>query len=203
MAADCDAPIGSAISPGRASGVTLPRASWTSSSRSATGIRTTAARSGWPGYQLVDAEGRFLARDALPGGLIVCQRRRRGAPAGGAGVRARRARPPLSLRPEPVEPARPERGRGRLASGEPVGYVPRDFAPRVDAVWSALVLRERRDSPRDPRTGLTMLLARDGGAGAQRALARAFSSAARVDRLGQDLRGAARSRSASSAWPRR
>jgi hypothetical protein len=28
------------------------------------------------------------------------------------------------------------------------------------ATWSAVALRERRASPRDPRTGLTMLLAR-------------------------------------------
>ena len=47
-----------------------------------------------------------------------------------------------------------------LASGEPVGYVPRELAPLVAEGWSAVVLRERRDSPRDPRTGLTMLLAR-------------------------------------------
>jgi hypothetical protein len=34
-------------------------------------------------------------------------------------------------------------------------------APELDAgeTWSAVVLREQRDSPRDPRTGLTMLLA--------------------------------------------
>jgi hypothetical protein len=53
-----------------------------------------------------------------------------------------------------------------LAAGEQVGWVPRELAaelaPRLDAgeAWAAVVLRERRDSPRDPRTGLTMLLAR-------------------------------------------
>jgi hypothetical protein len=50
--------------------------------------------------------------------------------------------------------------------GDQVGWVPRDLAadlaPDLDAgtPWSALVLRERRASPRDPRTGITMLLAR-------------------------------------------
>jgi hypothetical protein len=43
--------------------------------------------------------------------------------------------------------------------------VPREVAPRIAAdlddgrPWTAVVLRERRASPRDPRTGLTMLLA--------------------------------------------
>jgi hypothetical protein len=51
------------------------------------------------------------------------------------------------------------------AAGEPLGFVPRELAaelaPRIDAGerWSAVALRESRPSPRDPRTGLTMLLA--------------------------------------------
>jgi hypothetical protein len=46
-----------------------------------------------------------------------------------------------------------------------VGWVPREVAaavaPELDEGrrWSALVLREQRRSPRDPRHGLTMLLA--------------------------------------------
>jgi hypothetical protein len=38
-----------------------------------------------------------------------------------------------------------------------------ELAPELDrgATWSAVVLREHRPSPRDPRTGLTMLLAPD------------------------------------------
>jgi hypothetical protein len=50
-------------------------------------------------------------------------------------------------------------------SGEQLGWVPREIAeelaPELDAgkPWSAVVLREQRTSPRDPRTGLTMLLA--------------------------------------------
>ena len=49
--------------------------------------------------------------------------------------------------------------------GEQLGWVPRevaiDVAADLDAgrSWSAVALRERRPSPRDPRTGLTMLLA--------------------------------------------
>lgn len=37
-----------------------------------------------------------------------------------------------------------------------------EIAPDIDggAAWSAIVLRDRRTSPRDPRAGLTMLLAR-------------------------------------------
>ncbi len=49
--------------------------------------------------------------------------------------------------------------------GAHVGFVPRELAaalaPELDAgrTWSAVVLREQRASPRDPRSGLTMLLA--------------------------------------------
>jgi HIRAN domain len=50
-------------------------------------------------------------------------------------------------------------------SGEMLGFVPRavaeELAGELDAgrPWAAVVLREQRASPRDPRTGLTMLLA--------------------------------------------
>jgi HIRAN domain len=46
-----------------------------------------------------------------------------------------------------------------------LGWVPRELAaelaPKLDAAeeWSAVILREQRASPRDPRTGVTMLLA--------------------------------------------
>ena len=49
--------------------------------------------------------------------------------------------------------------------GEQFGWVPREvaaeLAPQLDEgrLWSAVVLREQRRSPRDPRHGLTMLLA--------------------------------------------
>ena len=54
-----------------------------------------------------------------------------------------------------------------LAGGEQIGWVPREIAAElateIDAgrTWSAIVLREQRPSPRDPRSGLTMLLAPD------------------------------------------
>jgi hypothetical protein len=54
-----------------------------------------------------------------------------------------------------------------LAGGRQIGWVPRELAaelaPQIDAgrPWSAIVLREQRPSPRDPRSGLTMLLAPD------------------------------------------
>ena len=49
--------------------------------------------------------------------------------------------------------------------GAQLGWVPRELAaelaPQLDAgtPWSAVALREQRASPRDPRTGVTMLLA--------------------------------------------
>jgi hypothetical protein len=52
-------------------------------------------------------------------------------------------------------------------AGAQVGWVPRELAARLAAdldagrPWSAVVLRERRASPRDPRTGITMLVAPD------------------------------------------
>ena len=51
------------------------------------------------------------------------------------------------------------------ADGALLGFVPRELAaelaPELDAgrPWSAVVLREQRSSPRDPRTGVTMLIA--------------------------------------------
>ena len=54
-----------------------------------------------------------------------------------------------------------------LAGGELIGFVPRELAeelaPELDAgrPWTAVSLREARPSPRDPRTGVTMLLAPD------------------------------------------
>src|ERR687898_596632 len=53
----------------------------------------------------------------------------------------------------------------RIAGDLQVGWVPRaiaeEIAPKIDAgePFSAIVLREQRASPRDPRTGLTMLIA--------------------------------------------
>lgn len=114
------------------------------------------------GFHLVDDEGRWLGRDApqlQAAGLIVCHvagaAHRPDALASAAAAPGR----PLTLRPEPDNPHDPHAVAVLLETGKPVGYVPRDIAPSVDAGWSAVVLRERRATPRDPRTGLTMLLA--------------------------------------------
>ena len=112
------------------------------------------------GYYPVDAEGRFLARDALPDGLVVANVagavHRPGALASESATPGRA----LTLRPEPDNPHDPHAIAVDLETGDPVGYVPRDLTALV-AGWHALVLRERRRSPRDPRDGLTMLLARE------------------------------------------
>jgi hypothetical protein len=122
------------------------------------------------GFQLVDpADGRFLARDApelAQRGLVV-------AGVAGAGrhhadaLQSEAAAPgrPLTLRRDPGN----EHDSNAIAvdaGGAQVGWVPRDvaaeIAPELDrgVAWSAAVLRELRPSPRDPRGGLTMLLAR-------------------------------------------
>ena len=123
------------------------------------------------GYQLVDpGSGRYLARDApelTSRGLHV---------AGVAGAGRHHAEAIESS--EAVEPGRPlelrrdpdnEHDPNAIAvhaGGQQVGWVPRELAeelaPQLDdgRPWSAIVLREQRRSPRDPRHGLTMLLAR-------------------------------------------
>jgi hypothetical protein len=120
------------------------------------------------GYQLVDPEtGAFLARDApqlAALGLHV---------SGVAGTQFRprvldsRALAPgsaLELRREPGN----EHDANAIAvhaGGAQVGFVPRELAAELagelDAgrPWAAVVLREQRPSPRDPRSGVTMLLA--------------------------------------------
>lgn len=112
------------------------------------------------GYYPVDASGRFVARDALGPELIVTHVA--GAVHRPEALASDEAAPgsALHLRAEPENPHDPNAVAVLLASGEPVGYVPREVAPRIDDTWSAVVLREFRESPRDPRTGLTMLLAR-------------------------------------------
>src|SRR4051812_14718150 len=122
------------------------------------------------GYQLVEPEsGRFLARDAPE----LSARGLRVAGVAGAGRHHAGA-----LATEDVAPGRPLELRRdtanehdanaiavHAAGGAQVGWVPRevaaDLAPALDAGegWAAVVLREQRASPRDPRTGLTMLLA--------------------------------------------
>jgi HIRAN domain len=122
------------------------------------------------GYSLVDPDsGRYLARDApelATRGLVVT------GVAGAARfhddvLQSVAALPgaALTLRRDPGN----EHDRNAIAvlvsGGEQLGWVPREVAAELagdlDAgrPWSAVVLRERRASPRDPRSGLTMLLA--------------------------------------------
>jgi hypothetical protein len=126
------------------------------------------------GYQLVDpGSGRYLARDApelRELGLRV---------AGVAGAGAHHADALLSqavapggslqLRRDPDNAHDPNAIQVHPSDGgAQVGWVPRELAaelaPELDAgrPWSAVVLREQRRSPRDPRHGLTMLIAAAG-----------------------------------------
>jgi hypothetical protein len=119
------------------------------------------------GYHLVEGD-RFLARDAPE----LAERGLRVANLAGAArhhaaaLACDGAAPgsPLRLRRDPANAHDPNAIQVLVAGGEQAGWVPRELAaelaPRLDAgeAWSAVALRERRPSPRDPRTGLTMLL---------------------------------------------
>ena len=122
------------------------------------------------GYSILDPQtGSFLARDApelSARGLRVSGVA--GAAQHHAGALARDDVAPgraLVLRRDPANPHDPNAIAVHPAGGEQVGWVPREvaeeLAPELDAgkPWSAVVLREQRSSPRDPRHGLTMLLA--------------------------------------------
>jgi HIRAN domain len=121
------------------------------------------------GYQLVGRDGRYLARDApelAEAGLRV-------AHVAGAGrhhadaLQSGQAAPgsALVLRRDPGNEHDANAIEVRTRQGEALGFVPRELAaelaPQLDrgTLWSAVVLREQRESPRDPRTGITMLLA--------------------------------------------
>jgi hypothetical protein len=123
------------------------------------------------GYQPVDAEGRWLGRDAPE---LAARGLRVAGVAGAArhhaaALEAADAGPgrPLALRRDVGNEHDPNAiaVHAAGAGGEQLGWVPRELAaelaPELDAgrPWSAVVLREQRASPRDPRTGLTMLLA--------------------------------------------
>jgi hypothetical protein len=126
------------------------------------------------GYQVVDAaSGRYLARDDP----ALAERGLRVTSVAGARFNAE------ALAADAVSPGRPlvlrrdhdnEHDPNAVAvqhgdGARQVGWVPRELAAEIagdlDAgrVWSALALREQRPSPRDPRSGLTMLLARAPG----------------------------------------
>jgi hypothetical protein len=123
------------------------------------------------GYSLVEGEtGRFLARDDPS----LAARGLRVSGVAGAGAHHQEAvgredvgpGRALELRRDPANEHDPNAIAVYPAGGgEQVGWVPRELAaelaPELDAgrPWSALTLREQRRSPRDPRHGLTMLLA--------------------------------------------
>ena len=122
------------------------------------------------GYSVVDpGTGRYLARDApelVAAGLRI------------AGVRGAARHHAAALVSDGAAPGRAltlRRDAGNVhdanaiavatRDGAQLGFVPRELAaelaPELDAgrQWSAVVLREQRASPRDPRAGVTMLLA--------------------------------------------
>jgi HIRAN domain len=110
------------------------------------------------GYYPVDASGRFMPREALlAAGLVVANVA--GAIHRPEALGSDDAAPgrPLRLRAEPDNPHDPHAIAVDLASGAPLGYVPRDLTAQLNPSWSAVVLRERRRTPRDPRDGVTML----------------------------------------------
>jgi hypothetical protein len=120
------------------------------------------------GYQLVDsATGSYLARDApqlaergLHVSAVAGARHHADALARGDAAPGR----PLTLVREHDNPHDPN-AIAVHAGGQHIGFVPRELAaelaPQLDdqRPWAAVVLREQRASPRDPRTGVTMLLA--------------------------------------------
>ena len=119
------------------------------------------------GFQLVDpGSGRYLGRDAArERGLHVVGVAGAGQHHAEALVAAAiRPGDPLELRRDPANEHDPNAIQV-LAGGAQLGWVPRELAeelaPRLDAgePWTAVVLREQRRSPREPRDGLTMLLA--------------------------------------------
>jgi hypothetical protein len=123
------------------------------------------------GYQLVDPEsGSYLGRGAPE----LAERGLRVLGVAGAGrhhaeaLASEDAAPgsPLELRRDPANEHDPNAIAVLGASGgEQLGWVPREaageLAPELDSgrPHAAVVLREQRRSPRDPRHGLTMLVA--------------------------------------------
>ena len=122
------------------------------------------------GYQPVDASGRFLARDApeLAAAGLVVTGVAGAAQHHGEALATEEAAPgrPLELRRDAVNPHDANAIAVHLPGGAQLGWVPRAvaaaLAAELDAGGSlaAVILREQRASPRDPRTGLTMLIAR-------------------------------------------
>jgi hypothetical protein len=126
------------------------------------------------GFQLVDAAtGSYMGRNAPE----LAERGLRVAGVAGAARHHGEALASAALEPGAALELRRDPGNEHdpnaiavhaAGGGEQVGWVPRELAeeiaPELDArrPWAAVVLREQRASPRDPRTGLTMLLAAGG-----------------------------------------
>jgi hypothetical protein len=122
------------------------------------------------GFQPVDADGRFVGRDAPEvAGRGLRMSGVAGAAAHHAEALASSAVAPgaaVVLRRDPSNEFDANAIAVDLPDGGPqLGWVPRELAaelaPQLDdgRPWSARILREQRRSPRDPRTGVTMLLA--------------------------------------------
>jgi HIRAN domain len=122
------------------------------------------------GYTVIDPDtGAYLARDAPElaarglrvAGVAGAARHHAEALASEAAAPGR----PLVLRRDPGNEHDPNAIAVDTTDGAQLGWVPRELAaelaPQLDAgtPWSAVALREQRASPRDPRTGVTMLLA--------------------------------------------
>jgi hypothetical protein len=122
------------------------------------------------GYAIVDADGRYVGR----GDSGLAARGVHVAQVAGAAQHHAAALQAATVVPGGALELRRDAGNAYDASAirvhapgadEQLGWVPRDLAaviaPDLDAgrPWTALVLREQRSSPRDPRTGITMLLA--------------------------------------------
>jgi hypothetical protein len=123
------------------------------------------------GYSVVDpSSGRYLARDSPE----LAARGLRVAGVAGAGqhhaeaVATDAAEPGrrLELRRDPGNPHDENAIAVHAAGGgDQLGWVPREvaaeLAPEMDEgrPWAAVALRDQRRSPREPRHGLTMLLA--------------------------------------------
>jgi hypothetical protein len=122
------------------------------------------------GYHVVDPDsGRYLARDDP---ALAARGWRVSGVAGAARfhgdvLESEAVAPgqPLELRRDPDNPHDRHAIAVHAGDAGQAGWVPREvaaeLAPELDAggSWSAIVLREQRPSPREPRSGLTMLLA--------------------------------------------
>jgi hypothetical protein len=120
------------------------------------------------GFMPIDPDTRsFLGRDALHERGLLSSGVAGAAAHHGEVLHSDAVQPGAELRLErdPENEHDPNAVKVLLADGRQLGWVPRelafDLAPKLDAreQWSAVVLREQRASPRDPRTGVTMLLA--------------------------------------------